>query len=191
MRALVVIDAQNEFSAKGQRPVPNHVEAVGHISRQVELARRERRPIAWVRHYNKPAESAAFVPESWGSELSPGFGPQSGFGPEKIFEKDIFGAFSGTSIEEWLRSHDVDSVLLAGFYTHMCVSTSAREALMRGFDVAVDYRATGACDLSDEFLGTLTANEVRSSALLQLSHLGVAIEHETNARVASSSRDAA
>jgi nicotinamidase-related amidase len=55
----------------------------------------------------------------------------------------------------------------------MCVSTSAREALVRGFDVAIDPDATGARDLSDEILGQLSADEVRRSALLHLQNMGV------------------
>lgn len=176
MRALIVIDAQNEFSAHGLRPVPFHEKALAQIRRRVEEAREARHLIAWVRHYNKPTESRAFVRGEWGAELSPGLGPQSGFGPEKLFDKDVFGAFSGTDLEEWLRSFGVSEVLLAGFYTHMCVSTSAREGLMRGFDVIVATEATGAHDLHDNELGSLLADEVRRSALLQLKDMGAILE---------------
>jgi nicotinamidase-related amidase len=128
-----------------------------------------------VLHHNKPTESRAFVPGSWGAEPSPGLGPQQGFGPEKRFEKDVFGAFTGTDLEQWLHSVGADSVLLVGFYTHMCVSTTAREALVRGFNVAVDSDATGACDLQDELLGQMTADGVRRSALLHLKNMGVSV----------------
>ena len=74
MQALLVVDAQNEFSLGGQRNVPNHADALRHIEARVNQARRERRPIAWVRHHNLPHESRAFVPGSWGAELSPGLG---------------------------------------------------------------------------------------------------------------------
>lgn len=130
-------------------------------------------PIAWVIHYNKPTESRAFVPGTWGAEPSPGLGPQPGFGPEKRFEKDVFGAFRGTGLEEWLHSVGARSLLIVGFYTHMCLSTSAREALVRGFDVAVDPDATGARDLDDDILGRLSADDVRRSALLHLKNMGV------------------
>lgn len=173
--ALVVVDAQNEFSAGGQRPVPNHVDALAAIVQHVERARAEKRPIAWVRHHNRPHESPAFAPGSWGAELSPGLGPQPGFGPELLFEKDVFGAFTGTGLEDWLRQHATTSVLLVGFYAHMCVSTSAREALVRGFDVAIDPDATGARDLEHPSLGRQSADDVRRSALLQLVNMGVTI----------------
>src|SRR6185437_4205621 len=93
MQALIVVDAQNEFSPEGLRAVPGHERYLKRIQRRVQEARQQKQPIAWVRHYNRPHESRAFVPGTWGSELSPGLGPQDGFGPEKLFEKDVFGAF--------------------------------------------------------------------------------------------------
>ena len=47
----------------------------------------------------------------------------------------------------------------------MCLSTSAREALSRGYDVFLDAEATGACDIENELFGRQTAEEVRRSAL--------------------------
>jgi nicotinamidase-related amidase len=180
MQALVVVDAQNEFSAEGLRAVPNHAEALECIRDRVAQARRNGRPIAWVRHYNKPDESLAFVPGTWGAELSSGLGPDPGRRSEKLFEKDVYGAFTGTGLEEWLRDIGASSLLLVGFYTHMCVSTSAREALVRGFEVAVDPDGTGACDLDHELLGHQSADEVRRCALLHLSNMGVTMERRND-----------
>lgn len=180
MHALLVVDAQNEFSPGGQRTVPNHADAIRRIESRMEEARQERRPIAWVQHHNKPHESRAFVPGSWGAELSPGLGPKAGFGPEKLFQKDVFGGFTGTGLEEWLRSLKVDSVLIVGFYAHMCLSTSAREALVRGFDVSIDPNATGASAIKDPLVGSQTADEVRRAALLHLSHMGVSLTTDEN-----------
>jgi isochorismate hydrolase len=133
MNALIVVDAQNEFSPEGKRPVPDHGEALSQILAQVESARKQNWPIAWVRHYNKPKESKALIPGEWGSELSAGCCPDSSLENEQLFEKDVYGAFTKTELETWLRARGVDTVLIAGFYPHMCLSTSVREALVRGF----------------------------------------------------------
>lgn len=175
MKALIVVDAQNELSPQGHRPVPNHAAALAAIRERVEEARREARPIAWVVHHNRPHEWPAFAPGSWGAELSPGLGLQPGAGPERIFEKDVFGAFSGTALETWLQSLGVRAVLIVGFYAHMCVSTTTREALVRGYDVEIDPEATGARDLDDETLGRQTADEVRRSAFLHLTNMGAVL----------------
>ena len=181
MEALIVVDAQNEFSARGLRPIPNHEAALAAIHELVTQARRERRPIAWVRHLNRPEEWPAFAPGSWGAELSPGLGPQAGAGPEALFEKDVFGAFTGTGLEDWLRSLGVREVQVAGFYAHMCVSTTVREALMRGFDVRIDPAATAARALEQEALGRQTADEVQRSALLHLTNMGATLVSRTRA----------
>jgi nicotinamidase-related amidase len=186
MQALMVIDAQNEFSARGQRPVPNHADAIKVIKKRVDEARQEGRPIAWVRHHNRPDESQAFVPGTWGAEFSPGFGPDpSRADSEAEFQKDVYGAFTGSSVGEWLRARDVDEVLLVGFYTHGCVSTTAREAIMLRLGVSIDLNATGACDLIHELLGKMPANEVRRSALLQLASMGANVigDHQLAAAI--------
>ena len=175
MEALIVVDVQNEFSPRGRRPVPNYSDALQRVIELAVEARAENRPIAWIQHHNRPEESPAFMPGSWGAELAVGLGPKDGFGPEKLFQKDVFGAFTGTDLESWLRAVGATELLVAGFYTHMCVSTTAREALVRGFRVIIDPEATGARALNDDTLGKQTADEVRRTALLHLQNMGVAI----------------
>jgi nicotinamidase-related amidase len=175
MQALLVVDVQNEFSPEGLRPVPNHAVAMRAIEAHIERARAQERPIAWIQHHNRPSESRAFIPGSWGAELSAGIGPQPGHGPERLFQKEVFGAFTTTALDAWLRELGATEVLIVGFYAHMCVSTSAREALVRGYDVVIDPTATGARDLEHPLLGAQTANEVRRSAMLQLVHMGATV----------------
>jgi nicotinamidase-related amidase len=180
MQTLIVVDAQNEFSAEGNRPVPNHTQALEAIQRRVEDARREGRPIAWVRHHNPPIDPTptsrpAFQPGTWGAEFSPGLGPLADRAEEAEFVKNIYGAFTGTNIGSWLEQQGSDDVLLVGFFAHMCVSTTAREALMRGLHVAIDPEGTGGYPWRHALLGEQTAEEVQRTALLQLNHLGVAI----------------
>lgn len=182
MRALIVIDVQNEFSPRGLRPVTDHEAALAGISRHVTAARGAATPIAWVRHHNKPNESPAFLPGSWGTEFSHGFGPLGGAVLEKEFFKDVYGAFTGTEIGAWLEGLGVTEVLIVGFYTHGCVSTTSREAIMAGLDVVVDPEATGACDMEHPVLGKLTADEVRRSALLQLVNMGARVSSRAHAR---------
>jgi nicotinamidase-related amidase len=172
MFALLVVDVQNEFSPTGLRAVPNYDSALARIGGWVGRAREQKLPIAWIQHFNRPNESRAFVPDTWGAEFSAGMGPQDGSSIERLFEKDVYGAFTYTSLEEWLRSLGVTELLIVGFYTHMCVSTTSREAMVRGFEVHLDFEATGARDLQDSVLGSLGADEVRRSAILQLLNMG-------------------
>jgi nicotinamidase-related amidase len=176
MQALIVIDVQNEFSEKGKRPVPNHLQALEAIMLRVGEARREGRPIIWIRHHNRPDESPAFIPGTWGAEFYEGMGPRTGSDTEIEFQKDVYGAFTGTEIGAWLDVKGVRSILLVGFYTHGCLSTTAREAIMRGLDVYIDPESTGACEICHPILGTLTADEVRRSAILHLLNMGAKLK---------------
>ena len=175
MQALLVVDVQNEFSPEGLRAIPNHAAAMRAIHAHIERARSDQRAIAWIQHFNRPSESRAFLPGSWGAELSAGMGPRPEHGPERLFQKDVFGAFTNTGLDPWLRELGVTEVLIVGFYAHMCVSTSAREALVRGYDVVIDPSATGARDLEHPLLGSQSADDVRRSAMLQLVHMGATV----------------
>jgi nicotinamidase-related amidase len=175
LQALVVVDAQNEFAPGGQRTVPDHAAALQVIRARIAEARGEGRPIALVRHHNTGDDANAFVPGSWGAEFSPGIGPVDGVANEAEFVKEVVGAFSTTHLEAWLRARGCDSVLLVGFFAHMCVSTSAREAYVRYLNVAVDPDGTASRPIQHALLGEQTAEEVRRTALLHLSSLGVAI----------------
>lgn len=175
MEALVVLDVQNEFSLEGQRPVPNHPEALAAILSRIRLARDEGRPIAFVRHHNKPTEGPVFVPGTWGAEYSPGIGPSDR--PNEIeFTKDVFGAFTGTELGPWLDEIGADEVLLVGFFAHMCVSTTAREGLMRGLALSIDPMGTGGYPLDHPLLGRQSADEVARTALLQLTQMGATVK---------------
>ncbi len=175
MQVLIIIDAQNEFSANGKRPVPDQPAVIEIIRQRVEEARAQNKPIAWVRHFNKPNESPAFVPGTWGAEFVTEMGPKPDSEIEVEFKKDVYGAFTGSNIGLWLKKLGADEVSIMGFYTHGCVSTTAREAIMAGLNVFIDPDGTAACDLSHETLGKQTADEVRRSALLQLANMGATI----------------
>ncbi|MEO6868216.1 MAG: isochorismatase family cysteine hydrolase [Ginsengibacter sp.] len=172
MQALIIVDAQNEFSPSGKRPVEDFAQAVQVIDLRLKEAREKGNPIAWVRHFNKPAETPAFIPGSWGADFIPEFGPELGAENEKEFVKEVYGAFTGSNIGEWLDYLEVTEVLIVGFYTHGCVSTTTREAIMKGYSVLLDADATSSFSIKCEGLGELSASEVKRSALLHLVSMG-------------------
>ena len=119
MEALIVIDAQNEFSPEGAMAAADHAMVLGEIAGRVASARADGSPIAWIVH-NNAANVERFSPGSWGAELSPGLEPMAG---EPVFTKTVYGALTGTSLGSWLDEKGADSVELVGFLTHMCIST--------------------------------------------------------------------
>jgi ureidoacrylate peracid hydrolase len=77
-----------------------------------------------------------------------------------ILDKPRFGAFHGTDLELILRSHGIDTVIVAGISTPVCCDTTAREAHARDFRVLFlsDGTATSGTSAAD-------ADRLRSSTL--------------------------
>jgi nicotinamidase-related amidase len=74
--------------------------------------------------------------------------------------KSVNAAFIGTDLELRLRRLDVDSVVLFGITTDMCVSTSTRVASNLGFASLVVGDATATFDLRDTRGQVIAAEEV-------------------------------
>ena len=102
-----------------------------------------------------------------------GFGPAAGADQEVLFQKNVYGAFTGTDIGQWLKDRKIEVVWIAGFYTHGCVSTTSREAIMADLTVYIDPACTGTCDIEHPLLGHQADAVVWRSALLQLVNMGV------------------
>jgi biuret amidohydrolase len=61
---------------------------------------------------------------------------------ELVIDKNTSSAFNSTGIDGLLRNMEVETLVLAGLATDMCVETTARDAADRGFNVIVAEDAT-------------------------------------------------
>jgi nicotinamidase-related amidase len=62
----------------------------------------------------------------------------------KIITKDQYDAFYNTDLEEYLRSKNVEQVIISGLLANLCCETTARSAFVRGFEVFFPVDATAA-----------------------------------------------
>jgi ureidoacrylate peracid hydrolase len=86
--------------------------------------------------------------------------------PEDIVvEKPRFGRLHGTELEIILRSRGVDTIILGGINTNVCVDTTAREAAVREFRVLFLSDGTANFDLPDGGLGAASAEELQRTAV--------------------------
>ena len=61
------------------------------------------------------------------------FSSRLGRNSEPVIEKSCYSAFVGTDVEEQLRRRGVRTLVFAGVQTNVCVESSLRDAVSRGF----------------------------------------------------------
>ncbi|MFZ0488202.1 MAG: isochorismatase family protein [Arenicellales bacterium] len=160
--SVVFIDIQNEYR-HGPIAVSGAEAAVGAAARLLASARARDAPIVHVAHLGRPgglfdreAERGQIV-----GELEPS-------GNEEVVEKTLPNAFARTGLQTLLDSTGRKDIILAGFMTHMCVSSTARAALDLGYRVTIDAASCGSRDLPDGRGGVIPAATVHEVALAEL-----------------------
>ena len=86
-----------------------------------------------------------------------------------MIEKELPNSFAGTDLKARLDAIDRKNIVLAGFMTHMCVSSTARAALDLGLRTTIAADACATRDLPDGRGGTLDARTIHEVALAELS----------------------
>ena len=162
--ALIVIDVQQGFldSCWGAR---NNPDAESNIARLIDAWRSSGRPIHHVHHASRSAEGSFF-------RGTPGFQPKREALPasgEPVHVKQVNSGFIGTSLEEDLRSQNVDTLVIVGLTTPHCVSTTTRMAGNLGFKIYVVEDATAAFERPGLDGSMRTAPDVHLTALSDLS----------------------
>lgn len=161
--ALVIIDAQLEY-VSGKLPLSGVEAAVAEADRLLALARDHGVPVFHVVHLSPPGrglfdEAGLYV------AIVPRLRPRPG---EAVIPKRLPNAFAGTDLHERIRAAGRREVIVAGFMTHMCVSTTARCALDFGLRATVVAAATATRDLPDPLGGVIPAEAVQRAALAEL-----------------------
>jgi nicotinamidase-related amidase len=139
--ALVVIDAQREY-VDGKLPLPGAAPALANIARLLEKARATGTPVVHVQHKGKAG--GLFDPATPSFEFADEAASKDG---ESVVEKGLPNAFAGTNLKDLLDATGRKRLVLAGFMTHMCVSSTARAALDLGFQTVVVSDASATRDL--------------------------------------------
>lgn len=138
---LVMIDLQNEYMT-GALPLSGVEDAVAEAARLLARARREDTPVIHIAHAGNPG--GAFDRSQDRGQIIGVVAPLEG---ETVIEKPRPNAFSSTALQESLEALDRQEVILAGFMTHMCVSSTARAALDLGYRTTIVTAATATRDL--------------------------------------------
>ncbi|GAB4225657.1 MAG: cysteine hydrolase family protein [Methyloligellaceae bacterium] len=161
--ALVIIDAQREY-VDGLLPLSGITPALEQIAALLARARAAGTPVIHIVHRGMPG--GAFDPGRDGFAIADAAAPEAG---EPIIEKQLPNAFAGTDLAEKLADTGRSDMIVAGFMTHMCISSTVRAALDHGFRTTVVADAVTTRDLPDPRGGVVSADTVNAVSLAALS----------------------
>lgn len=158
--ALLVMDVQNEYFT-GARPVSYPSGSLENILKAMAAAQERGLPVLLIQHASRDPQASAFRQGSHGWELVAQVAAQP---HDVVIHKNFPGSFTGTMLEDELRSRGVEKVIICGYMTHMCCDTTARQAFHRGFKVDFLSDATGTLNLSNA-AGIVSAEQLHHTLL--------------------------
>ncbi len=157
--AVLVIDMQNEFvHPEGKLKCYNAESTVEPTKKLLEVARKAGSHIIYTKVAYRPdyldaprhelsRELGATQKGSWGVEIVEELKPREG---DIVIEKQRYSAFYGTILERLLRRLGVETLILTGCATNVCVESTARDAHARDFDIIVLSDCTAAFDSEED-----------------------------------------
>jgi nicotinamidase-related amidase len=148
--ALLVIDIQNFYFPGGRSELVEPVQAAEKAAIAIAHARTENNPVIYIQH-----KSAA------GMEINDLVKPVPG---EAVFVKEEVNSFLGTGLTDHVRSLGVDTLVICGMQTQMCVEAAVRAASDFGYYVILLHDACASRNLK---FGDreVTATDVHASTL--------------------------
>lgn len=142
--AVIVIDIQNEYFAGGKMPIPDGMKALQNSKRLVEFAHKHGMLVFFVRHEGA-ADGPLFAKGSRFAEFHKDLQPGKN---DRVITKATPSSFVGTDLKQQLDSLGIKQLIVTGLMTHMCVSSTARDAVPLGYSVIIPEDATATRDLA-------------------------------------------
>ena len=138
--AIIVIDVINDF-VSGALGSERAAKIVPSIHRLLHRAREEEVPVVYVTDAHLPEGDREFdvwprhaVDGSKGARVVDALRPEAG---DHHVKKRRYSGFYATGLDALLRELGVDTVVLTGLVTNICVQHTAADAFFRGYRVVV------------------------------------------------------
>jgi ureidoacrylate peracid hydrolase len=183
--ALVVVDVQNDFvspegsAAKRGEDVNAAIAIMPTLQRLIHEARRVGLTIVYIRTtHSEWTDTPSWIYRTsqkgglstcregtWGAEFYQGISPLPS---ERVVVKHRYSAFINTDLNTVLKARNIQSVLVCGVATNVCVETTARDAYMFDYYVTMIDDCSAAYEAKLHF-GTLD-NIRRHFGLVALSN---------------------
>ena len=160
-RALLVIDVQNEYFS-GKLPVSYPPRSLENILRVIDAATENHILVVVIRHAAKSEASPVFLKGNLEWELHPEVEKRH---RDVLIEKNWPDSFFETTLEQYLKTNNIDLLTVCGYMTQMCCDTTARRAFHLGYAVEFLSDATGTLSFKNE-AGVVTDEELHRAILV-------------------------
>jgi len=138
--AVVVIDMVNDF-VTGLFKSDRAAKIIPYIKALLDYARKQKIPIVYATDAHLPGIDPEFdvwgkhaEAGSWGAEIIDELKPKkSDF---RVFKRK-YSAFQGTDLDQLLREQSVDTVILCGVVTDICIQHTAADAFFRDYKIII------------------------------------------------------
>lgn len=162
--ALVVIDMQN-----GMLPhLQNAEELLKNIKRLVSTARIHNVPIFFFRFLENSKNEARFG-KTWVTPLTEAFEIPNLFDVQQsdyIFDKSEYSAFAVPEFKPLLVKHDIETIIIAGAATQVCVLATALDAYTQDYTVLIPSDCVGATNEKNQEFGLLWMRKYVASIII-------------------------
>jgi len=145
---VVIIDMLNDFiDEKGALLCKNGQRIVPKIRELVDFAHDQNIQVVHVQEAHRKNDRdfrvrpVHAIKGTWGSEFIPELQPEEDKG-DYVVQKRRHSAFSYTDFDLFLREEEIDTVVLTGVWTNVCVRSTASDALYHGYNVICISDAT-------------------------------------------------
>ena len=136
--ALILIDIQNDYFPGGKMELEAPLAAAQQAWRLLDLFRNRGWSTIHVQHVSNRPGATFFLPDTAGLDFHQTIRPLPG---EKVIVKHFPNSFRETGLLEYLQGLNIESLVLCGMMTHMCVDASVRAAADFGFPVLLAAQA--------------------------------------------------
>jgi len=160
---LLIVDAQDDYR-QGKLPLHEIEPAIAEAAAVLDKARNAGAPVIHIVQMSPPA-SPIFARGSAGAAIIKELTPRDG---EIIVEKTLPDSFAQTTLLEHLRQFNREWLIVIGYMTHMCVSTTVRSAVHLGFRTAIVASACATRPLPDPAGDVIPAAAIHRAELAAL-----------------------
>jgi nicotinamidase-related amidase len=150
---LLILDMQNDFvHPDGALYNPDAEETIDKIARFARRAREAGVPVWHTQDTHRKGDTEFDIwgehcrKDTWGWEIVDKLTPQE---DDLVFQKPRYDAFYGTDLDQQLREHDREGLIMAGTVANICVHYTAASAGHRFMDVVLPIDLISALDEFD------------------------------------------